>query len=138
MYKLFFLSLILTANLSLSSSTNDSNCEEKKYSYELQLNRNDTDVVKFVQDGWNKLVAENRTKGANSRGELDIQCARIQVIGTERRYTILVKFYTDLFDTALYCLIFVWTKRTDPLTITCSKQESEVSINKIGSNSSLL
>ncbi|CAG5100472.1 Protein of unknown function [Cotesia congregata] len=85
MCKLVLILLILTIRLSLSFSMNDSNCEGKKDSYELKLNKDDLDVVKFAEDGWNKLVAEGRTRGVNSRGNLYVNCVRVQVIDTERK-----------------------------------------------------
>lgn len=120
--------IILTASLSLSSSTNNCNFEEEKYSYELQLNENDPDVIKFANDSWNKLVSEGRTRGAKSRNDLLVFCARVQVINNERRYTILVKYQTDWSDALLYCTIFVWTNQKTPLTISCYKGIFHVSI----------
>ncbi|KAH0554682.1 uncharacterized protein LOC123263663 [Cotesia glomerata] len=120
MCKLFLISLILTSSLSLSFSTNNSNCEEKKDLYELKLSAFDPDVSKFVQDGWEKLVAERKTRGATNKGGYSIDCARVQVADTERRYTILVNYETDLFGKMLSCIIFVMTTQTEPLRIICN------------------
>ncbi|CAG5074924.1 Protein of unknown function, partial [Cotesia congregata] len=124
MCKLFLISLILTSSLFFSFLINNCNSEEKNYVYELQLSENDPDVVKFVENGWNKLCAEDSDKATTERGNYYIvcgkpeliefaeyglrklaaerrimrgriiqegmarvTCARVQVIGTERRYT---------------------------------------------------
>ncbi|XP_044593432.1 uncharacterized protein LOC123271230 [Cotesia glomerata] len=119
MYKFFLISVILTASLSLSFSTNNSNCEEKKDLYDLTLKKNDPDVVKFAEDGWEKLVAKGRTRGATNRGSFSVECARVQIIEIERRYTILVIYVIDGPGKMLFCVIFVMTTQTEPLSISC-------------------
>lgn len=130
MCKLFMMSLlILTTRLSLSSSKNNSIIEEKIDSYESQLNRYAPDVKKFVEDGWEKLVTEGRTKIANKEGGFFIDCARVQVVNSERRYTILVTFFPDSPNNAfLHCTIFAWTDQTDPIYISCQKGNADVSM----------
>ncbi|CAG5071915.1 Protein of unknown function, partial [Cotesia congregata] len=79
----------------------------------------DPDVVKFTEDGWKKLVSEGKTRGATNRGDFYVKCARVQIVDTERRYTILVRYATNLSGKMLNCLIFVMTTQTEPLTISC-------------------
>ncbi|KAH0552263.1 hypothetical protein KQX54_007907 [Cotesia glomerata] len=119
MCKLFLISVILTSSLSLSFSTNNCSCQEKKDLYELKLSVNDPDVLKFAEDGWNKLVAEGRSRGATIRGSFSVQCARVQIVDTERRYTILVIYVAGSPGVVLFCVIFVMTTQTVPLSIIC-------------------
>ncbi|CAG5071982.1 Protein of unknown function [Cotesia congregata] len=119
MFKLFLISVILISSLSLSFSTNNSSGEEIRDLFELKLSRKDPDVVKFVEDGWEKLVAEERTRGAKIRGDFYVRCARVQIAETKTRYTILVIYDTDLPRSTLNCLIFVMPSQTKPLSISC-------------------
>ncbi|KAH0554677.1 hypothetical protein KQX54_012233 [Cotesia glomerata] len=131
MCKLFLILLILTSILSLSFSTNNSDCAEEKYSYELQLNLKDPDVVKFAEVGWNKLVAEGKTSGQTRKNNFYyIICARVQVIDTERRYTIIISFpiYFPSSVDIFICIIIVMTNQTDPLSISCHPESLIVSI----------
>ncbi|CAG5075216.1 Protein of unknown function [Cotesia congregata] len=88
-------------------------------------------VVKLVEDGWNKLVAERRTRGAKTRGDSYVECAKVQIVDTERRYNVLVKYATDL--PPIYMLlrsIFDMKTQRDPLTISCHKGDIAISILK--------
>ncbi|CAG5073881.1 Protein of unknown function [Cotesia congregata] len=100
MCKLSLMSVILTSSLSLSFSTNNCSCEEKKDLYELKLSVNDLDMFKFAEDGWNKLVAEGRSRGATIRGSFSVQ------------YTQESKLFT-LKEDILY-LLYMWPGNDDP------------------------
>ncbi|KAH0554684.1 hypothetical protein KQX54_012274 [Cotesia glomerata] len=110
--------------LSLSFSINNSNSEEINNVYELQLSGNESDVVKFVENGWNKLCAEDPDKATTKRGNYYIDCAKLQIVDTERQYTILVIYQTDFFLHSLKCAIIVMTSHTEPLTISCFRDFS--------------
>lgn len=133
MCKLSLISLLfLTSSLSLSSlaenSNYNNNCEDKEDAYELYLIETDPDVKKFAKEGWNKLATQERIRGAKEVGEPEVQCARVQVINNERRYIILVQYITDLSYSMFYCTLFVWTRKVDPLSLSCYKGGYLVSV----------
>ncbi|CAG5073537.1 Protein of unknown function [Cotesia congregata] len=78
MCKLFLISVILTSSLS----------------FEKDLN-----VVKFVEDCWEKLVAEGRTRRAPNRGDYYVNCARVQTsdVLAEREQCNMYNLLYELF-----------------------------------------
>ncbi|CAG5073538.1 Protein of unknown function [Cotesia congregata] len=103
----------------LSFSTNNSNLEEEKDLYELNLSKKEPDVVKFVEDGWKKLLTQGNTRETVDRGGYDVKCAKVQVADTETRYTIVVRYSTISRDTVFDCKISVMTTQMEPLNISC-------------------
>lgn len=118
MYRVYSIGFLFLT-ISLFSVCFAENDEGNLDVYEKELTKNDEDVVKFIQDGWKKLRAAGRTRGASRIRAYDIYCARVQVIDDERRYTILVKYDEILSKHCFYCYILVWTKKSDPLVINC-------------------
>lgn len=95
-------------------------CPQISETYELKLRDDDADLVKLIQNGWNLVVSKGKNFGASEFSKFWVDHARVQVVGNERRYTILVQFKTyPMITFDIFCYLFVWTGHKDSTFIDC-------------------
>ncbi|KAH0551955.1 hypothetical protein KQX54_003412 [Cotesia glomerata] len=115
--KISLVILVIFANVALSVTPD---CSEITETYELTLKPDDQDVLKLARDSWNLLVSSGKNRGALKFINLGIEKAQVQVVGSERRYTILLQYDVgNSMNFYLNCYLFVWTDHSNINFIDC-------------------
>ncbi|CAG5075716.1 Protein of unknown function [Cotesia congregata] len=114
-----FLLFFVCAYASIVLIVSTVNSEEIAPTYELKLDGNNPDVRKFAEDGWSKVVDERSDDLGTHLKEIEVRKAQVQVVGTEKRYTILVYYYLEEMPYHLMCILFVRSENSNPIFIKC-------------------
>lgn len=89
--------------------------------YEGKLNPNDTQVVNFAKEGFQKFFKDLNNTGPPNPYSMKVQKAKVLRFGEEKRYTILVKysFKFEELSYEYYCHLFARSTANSTIFIRC-------------------